>query len=262
METNQRPGQPTGRRVAAVARALSVLDELATAQVDLGTNEIARRTGINASSVSRLLATLGEAGIVEQMPESGRYRLGLRLLELGNSVLERLDIRSIARRHLESLVDSTGETATLSAPGQAESITIDVAQSTSTVQSVPRLGRPGVGHATATGKIVLSFGGGSLPAGRLERYTERTIVDRAALGRQLVEARVQGWAEAVGERELDLNAIAAPILGRRGELVSVLGVQGPASRFDRAAMRRALGPLLAGAAAISKGLGAGSGAAG
>jgi len=89
--------QPAGRRVAAVQRALSVLDELAAAQVDLGTNELARRTGINASSVSRLLATLGEAGVVEHMPETGRYRLGLRLLELGNSVLERLDIRTIAR---------------------------------------------------------------------------------------------------------------------------------------------------------------------
>ena len=255
METPTTSRSAGGRRVAAVQRALAVLDELAAVQVDLGTNEIARRTGINASSVSRLLATLGESGAVEHVPETGRYRLGLRLLELGNAVLERLDIRTIARGRLEALVESTGETATLSAPGQAESITIDVAQSTSTVQSVPRLGRPGVGHATATGKIVLAFGLGPLPTGRLERYTERTIVDRAFLGRQLAEVRVQGWAEAVGERELDLNAIAAPILGQRGELVSVLGVQGPASRFERAAMRAALGPLLAAAGAISTGLG-------
>jgi DNA-binding IclR family transcriptional regulator len=244
-----------GRRVAAVQRALAVLDELGASGADLGTNELARRTGIHASSVSRLLATLAEAGVVEQLAETGRYRLGLRLVELGNAVLERLDVRAIARPHLETLVDSTGETATLSVPGQAESITIDVAQSTSTVQSVPRLGRPGVGHATATGKIVLAFGAAPLPAGRLEPYTERTIVDRAALGRQLAEVRAQGWAESVGERELDLNAVAAPIVGRRGELLSVLGLQGPASRFDRAAMRTALGPLLTASASISNGLG-------
>jgi IclR family acetate operon transcriptional repressor len=248
-------GRLSGRRVAAVQRALAVLDELAAAPADLGTNELARRTGIHPSSVSRLLATLAEAGVVEQLPETGRYRLGLRLVELGNAVLERLDIRAIARPHLETLVGSTGETATLSVPGQAESITIDVAQSTSTVQSVPRLGRPGVGHATATGKVVLAFGVARLPSGRLERYTERTIVDRAALGRQLAEVRAQGWAESVGERELDLNAVAAPILGRRGELLSVLGLQGPASRFDRPAMRTALGPLLVASASISNGLG-------
>jgi len=244
-----------------VQRALAVLDELAAANTDLGTNELARRTGINASSVSRLLATLTAAGLVEHLPETGRYRLGLRLLELGNAVLERLDIRTIARDRLQKLVDVTGETATLSAPGQAESITIDIVQSTSTVQSVARLGRPGIGHATAAGKIVLAFAGVPLPTGRLTRYTERTIVDRAALGRQLAVVRAQGWAEAIGERELDLNAIAAPILDQRGELASVLGVQGPASRFDRRAMRAALGPLLASAAAISAGLGARPGAA-
>ena len=250
-----RTGQPAGRRVAAVQRALAVLDELAGTQADLGTNEIARRTLINASSVSRLLATLTDAGLVEHSSETGRYRLGLRLLELGNAVLERLDIRPIARRQLQALVDATGETATLSVPGEAVSITIDVVQSTSTVQSVARLGRPGVGHATATGKIVLAFAGVPLPAGRLTRYTERTIVDRVALERQLALIRARGWAEAIGERELDLNGIAAPVLDRRGGLVSVLGVQGPAPRFDRAAMRAALGPVLASAAAISTGLG-------
>lgn len=246
--------RPAGRRVTAVQRAVAVVDELAAAQADLGTNELARRTGINASSVSRLLATLTEAGLVEHLPETGRYRLGLRLLELGNAALERLDIRVIARSELQSLVDATGETATLSAPGQAESITIDIVQSTAAVQSVARLGRPGVGHATATGKIVLAFGGAPLPGGRLTRYTERTIADRASLGRELAAIRSQGWAEALGERELELNGVAAPILDRRGALVSVLGVQGPASRFDRTAMRAALGPLLASTAAISSGI--------
>jgi DNA-binding IclR family transcriptional regulator len=250
-----RPGRPAARRVAAVQRALAVLDELAAANAELGTNELARRTGINASTVSRLLATLAAARIVEHSPETGRYRLGLRLLELGNAVLERLDVRTIARSRLQTLVDATGETATLSAPGQAESSTIDVVQGTSTVQSVARLGRPGPGHATATGKIVLAFGGQPLPSGRLTRYTERTIVDRRVLERELAAVRARGWAEAIGERELDLNAIAAPILDQRGALVSVLGIQGPASRFDRTAMRTALGPLLAGAAAISAGLG-------
>ena len=255
-----RTGQPAGRRVAAVQRAVAVLDELAAAPAELGTNELARRTGINVSSVSRLLATLTGAGLVEHSPETGRYRLGLRLVELGNAVLERRDIRTIARSQLQALVDATGETATLSAPGQAESITIDVIQSTATVQSVPRLGRPGIGHATATGKIVLAFAGVPLPAGRLTRYTERTIGDRASLERELATVRAQGWAEAIGERELDLNAIAAPVLDQRGALVSVLGVQGPAQRFDRAAMRAALGPLLAGAGAVSAGLGARPGA--
>ena len=88
-----RTGQPAVRHVAAVERAFTVLDALADGG-ELGTNEIARRTGINASTVSRLLATLASARFVEHVPETGRYRLSLRLIELGNAVLGRLDLRT------------------------------------------------------------------------------------------------------------------------------------------------------------------------
>ena len=98
-----RTGQPALRLVGAVQRAFNVLDALAEADTELGTNEIARRTGINASSVSRLLATLAARGLVEHVQDSGRYRLGLRLLQLGNVVLARLDLRQIARPHLQAL---------------------------------------------------------------------------------------------------------------------------------------------------------------
>jgi IclR family acetate operon transcriptional repressor len=66
--------------VAAVQRALAVLDGLAEAGGEAGTNELARRTGVNASTVSRLLATLADAGLVEQLEATGRYRLGVRLV--------------------------------------------------------------------------------------------------------------------------------------------------------------------------------------
>src|SRR5262245_57385208 len=137
--------RPHARRVEAVERAVAVLDALADA-AELGTNEIARRTGINASSVSRLLATLAGAGLVDQVDETGRYRLGLRLVELGNAALARLDLRELARPHLRALVEATGETATLSVPGERDAITIDYVQSPLSVQSVARLGRPSVGH--------------------------------------------------------------------------------------------------------------------
>jgi IclR family acetate operon transcriptional repressor len=240
--------------VAAVERAAAVLDALADGG-ELGTNELARRTGLHPSSVSRLLATLADAGLVEHVAESGRYRLGLRLVELGNAVLARLDLREIARPHLRALVEETGETATLSAPGDPDAITVDYVQSASSVQSVARVGRPSVAHATATGKVALAFGDVALPAGKLHAFTDRTIVDRAGLADAVGRARELGWARAAGEREDDLNAIAAPVRGSRGELAAVLGVQGPASRFGEQAMERAVGPLLAHAAAVSDALG-------
>jgi IclR family acetate operon transcriptional repressor len=250
-----RTGQPAHRHVAAVSRALLVLDVLAGGEREVGTNEIARRTGINASTVSRLLATLAEGGFVEFVPETARYRLGLRLIQLGNAVLARLDVREVARPHLQALVAAADETATLSVPGDGRAVTVDFVRSPSSVQSVAEVGRPSIAHATATGKVMLSFGGGSLPEGVLTRYTPRTITSRAELARQLDRVRARRWADSTGEREEDLNAIAAPVLGPSGRLVAIIGLQGPASRFHTRAMRAAAPGLLERAAAISALLG-------
>jgi IclR family acetate operon transcriptional repressor len=250
-----RTGRPATRRVAAVERALAVLDALAEDSAELGTNELARRTGLNASTVSRLLATLAGAGLVEHDPGSGRYRLGVRLVQLGNAVLARLDFRTLARPQLEALAAATRETATLSVPADPDAVTVDFVLSPSSVQSVAQIGRPSVAHATATGKVMLAFGGRGLPRGPLVPYTSATITDLRALDAEIGRVRARGWAAAAREREDDLSAVAAPVRGSRGELAAVLGVQGPAARFDRTAMRAAVVPLLERAAAVSHALG-------
>jgi len=250
-----RTGQPAVRHVAAVERALAVLDALSDDSPELGTNEIARRTGINASTVSRLLATLASGHMVEHVSATGRYRLGPRLLQLGSLVLGRLDLRDVARPHLQELARATGETVTLSAPGEHDAVTVDFVQGSASVQSVARLGRPSIGHATATGKVLLAFGHGELPSGPLQAHTKRTITDPARLGSELARVSRQGYAEAVGEREPDLNAVAAPVYDSDGHLSGIVGVQGPASRFGRDPMRAAVEPLLAAARGISIGLG-------
>ena len=250
-----RTGQPAVRHVGAVERAIAVLDALSGGSPELGTNEIARRTGINASTVSRLLATLANARLVEHVPASGRYRLGPRLLQLGSLVLGRLDLRDLARPHLQELVRTTGMTATLSAPGEHDAVTVDFVQSDATVQSVARVGRPSIGHATAAGKVLLAFSNAEPPPGELKAYTRRTITDRGLLEANLGRVARQGYAEAAGEREEDLNAVAAPVFDADGVLAGIVGLQGPASRFGRDAMRAAVDPLLAATHEISAGLG-------
>ena len=249
-----RTGQPAVRHVASVERAFGVLDALSDGG-ELGTNEIARRTGINASTVSRLLATLASARFVEHVPESGRYRLSLRLIELGNAVLGRLDLRTLARPHLQALVRETGETATLSAPGEHDAITVDFAHSSSVLQSVAQLGRPSVGHATAAGKVMLACGDVELPAEPFTAFTPRTITTRGRLIEELARVRRLGFAEAREEREEGLAAVAAPVWDSRGELAGIIGAQGPASRFDARAARAAVPLLLEHSVAVSRELG-------
>ena len=242
------------RPVASVARAVALLDALAANPEGLGVNELARRIGVNASTASRLLATLERGRLVERAP-GGPFRLGLGLVALADGVLARLDVRDLARPRLRQLVARTGETATLSIPGGAAAVTIDFVPAESSVVSLARLGRPSAAHATATGKVMLAFVGTGVPQPPLERFTERTIVDPAALALELERVRARGWAQSVGEREEHLNALAAPVWDSRKELLAILGVQGPAARFNGRAMRAALGPLREHAEALSASLG-------
>jgi DNA-binding IclR family transcriptional regulator len=248
-----------GRPVASVARALALLDELGATPDGLGVNELARRIGVNASTASRLLATLERGRIVERAPGGGPYRLGLRLVALADGVLARLDVRDVARPRLRALVAATGETATLSVPGRREAVTVDFVPAESSVVSVARLGRPSVGHATAAGKVVLAFGRDADAGGGsgepLARFTDRTIVDADALAREIAGVRARGWAQAAGEREADLNALAAPVFGRGGELVAVLGLQGPAARLTEARRAEVLPALLDAASELSRAIG-------
>jgi DNA-binding IclR family transcriptional regulator len=246
-----RTGRPATRQVAAVQRAIAILNELAAARTELGTNEIARRTGINVSTISRILATLAGGGLVDHVASTGRYRIGVGIVRLASAVDP--DIRSLARPHLAELSMRLGETATLSVPGEHEASTLDFVQSPHTVRSVAEVGRTSAAHATAVGKVLLAHGG-TLPSGHLKAYTERTIVDRAVLKADLAAIRDKGWARATGEREADLNAVAVPVLGRDGKLAAILGVQGPAVRFSPRAMRTAVGLLSEKAAQISAAL--------
>jgi IclR family acetate operon transcriptional repressor len=248
-------GRPAERRLAAVERAVRVLDAFLQAPGDAGTNELARLTGINASSVSRTLSTLVDAGYVVHLPETGRYRLGTHLLRLANHVLASLDLRALARPHLTALERATGETATLSVPGDPDAVTVDFVSSRASVAGVARIGRPSIAHATATGKVMLAFAGAPAAPRTLDPLTPRTIVDRPALEREVERVRRQGWARAEGEREPDLNAIAAPVFDARGDLQATLGLQGPDGRFDQPAQDAAVPLLLERARRLSAELG-------
>ncbi|MBA3410983.1 MAG: IclR family transcriptional regulator [Geodermatophilaceae bacterium] len=234
--------------MGSVQRAIAVLDALAEGGAELGTNEIARRTGINASSISRLLSTLTEAGLVQHLAGTGRYRLGVRILQLASAARENLDLRAVARPLLAELAQVSGETVTLSLPGEHDVLTVDFVQSSRSVRSVAEIGRNSVAHATATGKVFLACGG-HLPEGDLTAYTDLTITDRTALATRIEEIATQGYALALRERDKDLSAVAVPVLDGGQQLIAIIGIQGPATRFDVATMT-ALVPAMRDRAAL------------
>jgi DNA-binding IclR family transcriptional regulator len=235
-----------GRTLASVERALDLLDALAELPSGARVSELAQRTGINQSTVSRLLGTLIARGFVDRDDATARHRLGMRLVAYGDAVLAGLDVRAIARPQLEHLVEQTGETATLSVPGDTQPFTIDFVPSPSNVASRAELGRPSVTHATVTGKLMLAFG--PLALERLgpepyERFTPRTLTTRDELTAEVERVRAERVAYGREEREPGLNAVGAPVLGREQTLEAMLSIQGPATRLGARRMQ-ALASLL------------------
>lgn len=252
------PAPASGRRpVGSVGRAIDALEALAAAPDGLGVNELARQIGVNPSSASRLLATLEDGGLTARQP-NGRFQLGLRFVTLADRALARLDVRELARPYLQGLVEATGETATLSIPAGGEAVTVDFVPGTSSVVSMARVGRPNPLHATAIGKTMLAFGTVSAlpPAERLTAFTDATLTSRDALAVAVGQVQATGWAEAVGERETDLAALAAPVRGAGDELAAIVGLQGPLARMTDARRREMLPLLLDAAGQLSRQLGA------
>lgn len=244
--------------VGSVGRAIDLIDVLASAPEGLGVNELARRIEVNPSTASRLLATLEQGGLVRR-DDRGRFQLGLRLLALADRLLTRLDVRELARPHLHALVELTGETVTLSVPTAGEAVTVDFVPGKSSIVSMARVGRPNALHATAIGKTMLAFGPEAEipPASELTRFTERSIHKPAELKRVVEQTREAGWAEAVAEREDDLAALAAPVTGSDGQLVALVGLQGPLARMSNARRLEVLPQVLEAARSISRELGGG-----
>uniref|UniRef100_A0A6J5ZW83 Unannotated protein n=1 Tax=freshwater metagenome TaxID=449393 RepID=A0A6J5ZW83_9ZZZZ len=256
--TSSSDGNATGLRpIASVARAATLLDELAAAPDGLGTNEIARRIGINPSNASRLLGTLRASRLVDRIGEDGPWRLGLHLVALADRALASLDVRELARPAMRRLAAQTGETVTLSVSAGGEAVTVEFVPGAGSVVSVAQLGRPSVAHATATGKVMLAFGDVPLPDGELEAYTDRTITERKPLAAEVKAARAGGFAAAVGEREVDLVALAVPIIGGGGRLIAILGLQGPESRLTAKRRDEFVPALLEAAGEVAAALGAG-----
>jgi DNA-binding IclR family transcriptional regulator len=249
-----RSRQPSSGRIEASNRAVAILDALADAG-EVGTNELARRTGLPASTVSRQLGTLASNGLVEQDAESGRYRLGIHVVRLANAVLARLDVRRVARPHLEELVRVTGETATLHVPGEEDAVTVDFVPSAHFIQHVTQLGRPSIAHATSAGKVMLAFTDRPLPRPPLRAYTPHTITSGKELAAEITRVRARGYADAFEEREPGLAAVAAPVWSSTGVLAAIVALQGPTARFGRAEVDAAIAPLLERTRAISLGLG-------
>ena len=235
------------------AKVLGLLESLAASSTPRGVSDLARTLRIPKSNVHRHLATLVALGYVRRS-DRGTYEPTLKCWGVGVAVLNRLDLRRVARPHLEWLATRTDETVHLTILDRGEVVYIDKIESTHPVREFTRVGARAPVHCTATGKVMLAFRD-ELPALPLQRFTRYTIRDLRRLKTELGAVRRQGYAVNLGEYGAHVNGVAAPVADHTGSVVAAVVISGPAERV-KPDILKALTPLVVNTAnVVSEGLG-------
>lgn len=230
--------------VRVLGRACGVLDCFTEAEPRLGVAELRQRTGLPATTIARIVATLVQEGLLVR--EGDSYRVGLRVLVWSAPARAGSSLLGIARPFVEQLRDVTGESAGLYIRQDATRVLVIAESSNHSVIYRGYEGQVLPLHAGAAGKCFMAFDQDALAAATasgLTAYTDSTVVSASSLHAQLEEIRERGWAFTESEREVGLNSVGAPVLGYGGRPEAVLAIGGPSTRLDAEAGER-LGPVV------------------
>lgn len=218
-------------------KAMEVLDLFTPRRKELGVTEVAELLGRPKSTVSRWMSAMEDAAFLDRDPDTGRYRVSLRLAAVGEMARQSTSLQRVARPALERLTTATGETANLVVIVGREGVNIEAAESPRPVMHMGMVGRRFPLHASAACKAILAFMDGAraraLLAEPLERRTRATITDPERLMEELAAVRREGYAVNWAELEEDLVAVAAPVHDHRGEVVAAVSISAPLSRVRR-----------------------------
>jgi len=247
---------PPTPAIQVLERTFALLDVLASHQDPVSLKEISERTGLHPSTAHRILNDLTIGRLVDR-PEAGSYRLGMRLLELGNMVKARLNVRDAALAPMRDLHKLIQQPVNLSMRQGDEIVYIERAYSErSGMQVVRAIGGRAPLHLTSVGKLFLSVDEPMKVRSYATRtglngHTKNSITQLPILERELSKVRQYGIARDNEELELGVRCIAAGIYDDQGKLLAGLSISAPADRLDEAWLTK----LQSTAEAISQALG-------
>lgn len=225
-------------QVNSVDRLMAILDRFTLDQNEWSLTELVAALGLPKGTVYRLLVRLEAHGYVEQDPANKRYRLGLKILDLAQVVLNKLDVRRRAFPVMERLLEETNENVNLAIRDGVEIVYLERIESRQFLNMQLRVGSRLPLHVSSMGKALIAF----LPPSELtsvlgalnfQPFTDSTIIDRQAFETHLAQVRKLGYA--LNEQELapDLITVAAPIFGHDGSVIAALNVSAPSSRVTQ-----------------------------
>ncbi|MCM3881493.1 MAG: IclR family transcriptional regulator [Vicinamibacterales bacterium] len=257
---NLRAQPPASRyRVQVLDRTIAVLQCVADSDIDVAAADIARQLRLHKSTVHRLVVVLEHYRLIKRGPQ-GAYRLGTRLIELGDCAVARLKLSERADPFLRELASQTGEGAHVTILSGTEMLSIAHVEGRWSLHSLTRTGHRTKIHCTAAGKAVLAF----MPEEAcddiiarlsLERYTRRTIVKPSGLKAELLRVRHAGYAVDDEEFEEGLRCVGAPIFDHRGHVIASLSMAAPVFRLRKERLPRVARLVMVAAQGLSADLG-------
>jgi DNA-binding IclR family transcriptional regulator len=231
------PGAPATPTIQVIERMFSLIDVLASREEAVSLKEISEKTGLHPSTTHRILNDLACGRFVDR-PEAGSYRLGMRLLELGNLVKGRLSVRDAALAPMRELHKLIQQPVNLSMRQGDEIVYIERAFSErSGMQVVRAIGGRAPLHLTSTGKLFLAADDTQRVRAYATRtglagHTKNSITQLPVLERELAKARQYGIARDNEELELGVRCMAAGIYDDQSRLIAGLSISAPADRLD------------------------------
>ena len=230
------PKEEQKNPIQVIARMMRLLDVLAQHTEPLGLKQVAQHTGLHPSTAHRILSAMTSDRLVDRV-EPGSYRLGMRLLELGNLVKSRINVREMALPVMRELHSQIGETVNLSVRHDDEIVYVERTSSGRWAMRVVHVvGTRAALHITAAGKLFLLEQGFA----RLREYAKRTglashtrntLTSVPLLERELERIQRQGWATDSEEAEIGVRCVAAAVRDDAGNLVAALSISSPSDRM-------------------------------
>lgn len=246
-------------RLSSVANSIRLTKAFSENEYEMGISALAARLGLAKSTVHRLATTLVEYDILEQNRETGKYRLGLALFELGTLVRRKMDVMSEAQAQIHALADLSGETVQLAILDHLSVLYIRIRESRQAVRMSTGLGSRAPAHCTSVGKALLAHQAPEVIEqvvdNGLRRYTPNTITEAPRLLEELASIRQKGYAIDDEEIESGLRCVAAPIRDHSGRVVAAISVAAPVQRMTKKNLQTMVPSVVAAADAISRRLG-------
>jgi IclR family KDG regulon transcriptional repressor len=246
---------PNTYTVRAVERAMRILSSFDGEHPERGVSEIAQATGLHKATAHRIMMTLLNGGFLERTDDGDRFRLGIRVVEMGLGALRGLDLRRVAFPYMQQLVERFDETCDLSIYDRGGMLYVEVVHSQHSLTIAARVGQRLPAYCTASGRVFLAF----LPPEVVEPVlnapltacTENTITSPARLREELEATRRRGYALDNEEFEEGIRAISAPIRDIDGNVIAAMSIPGPTNRLTPERIPEIVQALVQAAEAVS-----------